>query len=84
MIGLAPLLCNLQIVLFFFKTFVTFKINVSPGWVGQLVRVLSSYTKIEGPSRSGHIQESTDELINKWNNKSKFHCLPSLSLSKKR
>ena len=54
-------------------------LNVSPGQVAQLIRVWSLYTKVVGSIPSGHIQESTSECINKWNNKSMFLSL-SLSL----
>ena len=49
------------------------------GWVARSIRALSQYTKIEGLIPPlGHIQESTSECINMWNNKL-IHL--SLSLS---
>ena len=42
----------------------------SPGWVAQLVRVLSSYIKVTGfDPWSVHKQESTNECINRWDDK---------------
>ena len=57
-----------------------------PGRVVQLVRVLSWYAKVCGGGRfsiwSGHIQEATNERINKWNNKQVFVSRISPSVSK--
>ena len=54
-----------------------------PGWVAQLVGALSQYAKVVGSILGlGHIQESANGCINKWNSKSMFLCL-SLLLSLK-
>lgn len=42
----------------------------SYGLVAHLLRVLSRYAKVSGLIPwSGHMQEATNESINKWNNK---------------
>ena len=48
-----------------------------PGWVAQLVRVAPMCQGCRFDPRSGHIQDSTKECINKWNNKSTPLCLSS-------
>ena len=57
--------------------------NCSLGWIAQFARVLSQYAKVVGSILGlGHIQESANGCINKWNSKSMFLCL-SLLLSLK-
>ena len=55
-----------------------------PGQVVQLVRASSGYPKAVGSiPGTGHVQESTNECVNKWNNKLMlfFLSLPHFSLS---
>ena len=54
---------------------------LAPGQVAQLVRAWSGYAKVMGsiPSQ-GHIQELTNECINKWHNKLISLSLPHPSL----
>ena len=42
---------------------------VLPCLAAQLVRASSHYIKVVGLILSGHIQETTSECMNKWNNK---------------
>ena len=60
--------------------------DYSPGWVAQVIRALSPYTKVASsiPSQSTFKNQSTNECINKWKNKLmplSFSLPPSLPLS---
>ena len=51
-----------------------------PGWVSQVVGVLSRYTRVVGLLLSGHMRESTNGCVDKWNNKIDVTLSPFLSL----
>ena len=56
--------------------------NALSEWLGWLEH-RSDLPRLQVDTRSQHMQESTSECINKWNNKSMFLSLsPSLSVSK--
>ena len=58
-------------------------LHTGPGQVAQLVSVLWTHQGFQFNPPSVHIQESTNECISEWNNKSMFLSLPlSLQINK--
>ena len=51
-----------------------------PGWVAKVVRALSQYAQVGLDPRSGHIQESANEYINKVEQQIDVSLSLSLSL----
>ena len=52
------------------------KSHTGPGWLALLISVVPTLQGCGFDPQSGHMQASTNECINKWNNKSMFLCLP--------
>ena len=56
--------------LFKHKLPLTSRVDCGPGWVLSWLEHQPKYAQVAGSAAVRHIQESTNECINKWNNKS--------------